>query len=282
MNIAITFRHLEASDSVKAYASDKVAKLQKFLRQPMRAKVTLSVENKQQRCEAELSAGPSHFVASETSDDMYASIDRVIDKLERQINHEHGASIARKRGAESAGAFAASHGEGDLPADDSGSLPPPPDTVKLTDIVTPDRVGVLPPEASLDKRQTLARIAELLARGLPVPPERILATLEERESLQSTGIGDGVAMPHGTLEGAQGQVGALLLCPGGVDFEAIDEKPSRILFGLIGPRNALEHLKILARMSRVLRNGGFRDRLLGEKDAGSAYRLLRSEDENIG
>lgn len=122
MNIAITFRHLEASESVKTYANEKVAKLQKFLRQPMRAKVTLSVENKQQRCEAEVSAGPSHFVASESGDDMYASIDRVIDKLERQINHAHDASIAKKKGADGVRAFSAENAEGvDLPsADDKG------------------------------------------------------------------------------------------------------------------------------------------------------------------
>lgn len=154
--------------------------------------------------------------------------------------------------------------------------------MKLTDIVTPDRVDLLPEGALLDKRQALARISELLARGLGVSSVRILATLEEREALQSTGIGDGVAMPHGTLDQAPGQVGALLLCPGGVDFEAIDERPSRILFGLVGPKNAVEHLKILARMSRVLRKSSFRARLLNERDAPSAYALLRLEDEALG
>ncbi|MCS6900732.1 MAG: PTS sugar transporter subunit IIA [Myxococcales bacterium] len=154
--------------------------------------------------------------------------------------------------------------------------------MKLTEIVTPDRVRVLPPDVKFDKRHTLLRIAELLAQGLSIPPGRILATLEEREQLQSTGIGDGVAMPHGTLEGIQGQVGALLLCPGGVDFEAIDEKPSYILFGLVGPKNALEHLKILARMSRVLRNSNFRARLVSERDASLAYQLLRMEDDAVG
>jgi nitrogen PTS system EIIA component len=154
--------------------------------------------------------------------------------------------------------------------------------VKLTDIVTPDRVDLLPEGALLDKRQALARISELLARGLGVSSVRILATLEEREALQSTGIGDGVAMPHGTLDQAPGQVGALLLCPGGVEFEAIDERPSRILFGLVGPKNAVEHLKILARMSRVLRKSSFRARLLNERDAPSAYALLRLEDEALG
>ena len=114
MNIAITFRHLEASEPVKDYASEKVARMQKFLRQPMRARVTLSVENKAHRCEVEINAGPSHFVASDAGDDMYASIDSVVDKLERQINHAHGVTVAKKKGSESAGAFAAAatRGEG--------------------------------------------------------------------------------------------------------------------------------------------------------------------------
>jgi putative sigma-54 modulation protein len=106
MNIAITFRHLEATDAVKGYASEKVAKLQRFLRQPMRARVTLALENKQQLCEVEINAGQMHIVASEAGEDMYASIDRVSDKLERQISHVHGTNVARKKGGESAGEFA--------------------------------------------------------------------------------------------------------------------------------------------------------------------------------
>ena len=114
MNIAITFRHLEASEPVKDYANEMIAKLQKFLRQPMRARVTLAMENKKARCETELNAGSGHFVASEAGDDMYASIDAVVDKLERQISHQHGISVAKKKGSESAGAFAAAatRGEG--------------------------------------------------------------------------------------------------------------------------------------------------------------------------
>ncbi len=107
MNIAITFRHLEASEPMKDYASEKIGRLQKFLRQPIRAKVTLSVENKLQRCEAEVTAGSSHFLASEAGDDLYASIDAVQDKLERQIRQERSAELAKTRSGESAGEFAA-------------------------------------------------------------------------------------------------------------------------------------------------------------------------------
>ena len=117
MNIAITFRHLEASDAVRDYATEKVAKLQKFLRAPMRARVTVAYENKTHRCECEINAGSQHFVATHAGEDMYASIDYVADKLERQINHEHGARVAQKKGSESAGAFAANNSRGEGPTE---------------------------------------------------------------------------------------------------------------------------------------------------------------------
>ena len=85
MNIAITFRHMEATEAVKAYATEKVAKLQKFLRQPMHGQVTLSSQHRVHSVEVTLQAGGEHFHAHETSEDMYATIDKVADKLERQI-----------------------------------------------------------------------------------------------------------------------------------------------------------------------------------------------------
>lgn len=153
--------------------------------------------------------------------------------------------------------------------------------MKLSEIVTPDRVRVLEEGEHLAKRECLERLSGLLAHGIPAAPDRILAVLEEREALQSTGIGDGVAMPHGTLEGAAGQVGALLICPGGVDFETIDDLPANILFAVVGPKQAVEHLKVLARVSKVLRSAGFRERLLGQKDAISAFNLLSAEDDAV-
>src|SRR5262245_52475313 len=97
MNISITFRHMEASQAIKAYAADKIAKLQKFLRQPMEAKVTLSLDKLKHVAETRISSGGAHLEAKEASEDMYASIDRVIDKLERQIRGNKGAARAKKR-----------------------------------------------------------------------------------------------------------------------------------------------------------------------------------------
>ncbi|MBK8216702.1 MAG: ribosome-associated translation inhibitor RaiA [Myxococcales bacterium] len=102
MNIAITFRQMEALDSLKGYTTDKVAKLQKFLRQPMKAQVTLSCQKAVHLAEVEVHSGSEHFIAHEKSDDMYASVDKVVDKLERQIRETNGAARSAKKGAERA------------------------------------------------------------------------------------------------------------------------------------------------------------------------------------
>jgi putative sigma-54 modulation protein len=102
MNIAITFRQMEAIESLKGYATEKVAKLQKFLRQPMKAQVTLSCQKSLHLAEVEVHSGSEHFHAHEQTEDMYASVDRVIDKLERQIRETKGAERSAKKGAERA------------------------------------------------------------------------------------------------------------------------------------------------------------------------------------
>ena len=108
MNITITFRHMDGSEAVKKHAHEKIAKLQKFLRQTMSAQVTIAVEGLEHIAEVNISSGSAHFHATERSDDMYASIDMVHDKLERQIRAQKGAELSKKRHGTSAGEFAAS------------------------------------------------------------------------------------------------------------------------------------------------------------------------------
>ena len=105
MNIAITFRHIEPSEPVKKYTQEKIAKLQKFLRQPMQANVTLHMERIEHVVEVRISAGADHFQGKEQSEDMYASIDKVVDKIERQIVSAKGTVTAKKKGAERASSY---------------------------------------------------------------------------------------------------------------------------------------------------------------------------------
>ena len=97
MTIEITFRHIEATAAMKKHAAEKCGKLQKFLRQPMSAKVTLSLEKLKHVAETQISSGGVHYEAKESSDDMYASIDKVIRKIERQIRGGKGAAQSKKR-----------------------------------------------------------------------------------------------------------------------------------------------------------------------------------------
>ena len=110
MNISITFRHMDPSDAIKQYAGGKLAKLQRFLRQPMTGRLTLSIDRLRHIVEARISSGGAHLEAREEGDEMYASIDEVMDKLERQIRGAKGAARARRRGGSVKGGPVATRG----------------------------------------------------------------------------------------------------------------------------------------------------------------------------
>ena len=97
MNITTTFRQMQGTDAVRSYAETKVSKLQKFLRQALRADVTLTVEGKEHIAEVHVRSGGTHIHGSESTADMYASIDLVIDKLESQIRTVNGTRSSRRR-----------------------------------------------------------------------------------------------------------------------------------------------------------------------------------------
>jgi PTS system nitrogen regulatory IIA component len=152
--------------------------------------------------------------------------------------------------------------------------------MQLTDLLTADRVAVeRAPAGDFVKANALSTLSRLLAGGTRLPAEAIERVLMEREQLQSTGIGEGVAIPHGAMAQLESQCAALLVVPNGVEFQAIDGEKVTLLFAVIGPKRATgEHLKTLARVSRLLRNKGFRDHLIGAPDAKTAYDLIATEE----
>jgi PTS system nitrogen regulatory IIA component len=153
----------------------------------------------------------------------------------------------------------------------------------LTDLLTSNRVAIRRDEGnghSFSKSDALSLLASLLATGSgQVQRANVERVLVEREQLQSTGIGDGVAIPHGALSELDAQVASLLIAPDGVDFAAIDGHKVTILFAVVGPKRATgEHLKTLARVSRLLRNKGFREQLVAAPNADAAYDLIAKEE----
>jgi PTS system nitrogen regulatory IIA component len=157
--------------------------------------------------------------------------------------------------------------------------------MRLTDLLGTERVAVCHNDGQrdgkpLDKAAAIKTIAGMLARGSDVAPSEVEHVLNERERLQSTGIGEGVAIPHGALPQLETQHAGLLIVPEGLDFAAIDGLDVNIIFAVIGPKRATgEHLKTLARVSRLLRNKAFRDRLVGAPDSKAAYDLIAVEEE---
>jgi PTS system nitrogen regulatory IIA component len=139
---------------------------------------------------------------------------------------------------------------------------------------------VLPDLASTDKAGVLGELCAGLARAYPtLSAGRLTETLLERERLGSTGIGEGVAIPHGKLSGLPGLIAAFARKKTGMDFAAIDGKPTYLFFVLFAPDNSAGlHLKALARISRLFKQPQFRQSILDADGAPAIFRLISEED----
>jgi len=146
---------------------------------------------------------------------------------------------------------------------------------------------LIPPEAVVDglraetKEGVLRELSEAVCRRLPaLSPARLTAILMDREGLGSTGIGEGVAIPHGKIPGIDRLVAVFGRSPAGVQFASLDGKPARLFFLILAPENSAGmHLKALARISRLLKDQRFRARLLEAEGAEGLSQVLREADE---
>lgn len=148
--------------------------------------------------------------------------------------------------------------------------------MKIVDILV--RNAVVLDLESRDKRGALRELCAALAAAEPgLEAASLLATLEAREALQSTGIGEGVAIPHGKLPGLPRLLASFARSRGGVDFESIDGAPTHLFFLLVVPEHAGgAHLKALARISRFFRDEAFRKALL---EAGSREEIVAAIEQ---
>ncbi len=130
------------------------------------------------------------------------------------------------------------------------------------------------------KAEVLSQLAQCLCNTHPgIAFDRLLAVLNERERLGSTAIGDGIAIPHGKLKGITQILGVFGRSREGIDFDSLDGSPTHLFFLLVAPEDSASlHLKALARVSRLFKDGGFRQHLLDAADSDELYRLLKEED----
>jgi PTS system nitrogen regulatory IIA component len=154
--------------------------------------------------------------------------------------------------------------------------------MRLTDVLKKEYV--IPDLKAGDKDAILQEMVMYLSgKEAGLDRDKLFEALLERERLGTTGIGHGVALPHGKLKGFK----KIMVCFGrsrkGVDFRSMDKLPVHLFFLIIAPENsAAAHLKLLACLSRLLKNQDFRDRLMRTKTSSDIYRLIVEADNRYG
>jgi PTS system nitrogen regulatory IIA component len=150
--------------------------------------------------------------------------------------------------------------------------------MKIMDILVRDAV-ILDLE-STSKDALLAEMAGALAKSVgSIDADRLVKVLRDREGLQSTGIGEGVAIPHGKMNGLDDLVATFARSRAGIDFASIDGQPTHLFFLLVVPEHSGgQHLKALARISRFFRDPSFREKLTSATSLEEIFGAIEAED----
>jgi PTS system nitrogen regulatory IIA component len=145
--------------------------------------------------------------------------------------------------------------------------------MSLAEILKPE--AVIPALRVNGKKQALQELAERAAESSGLPAREIFDAILQRERLGPTGVGDGIAIPHGKLQKCERLCGVFARLERPIDFEALDGLPVDLIFLLIAPESAgADHLKALAAIARALRGTGVATQLRGARDASAIYSLL--------
>jgi nitrogen PTS system EIIA component len=153
--------------------------------------------------------------------------------------------------------------------------------MRVADILTADLI--IPNLRSTTKADVLRELAQYLATKRPeIKAEQLVTVLLDRERLGTTAIGEGIAIPHGKLPGLKGVIAVFGRSLTGIDCHSLDGQPTKLFFLLVAPdESAGLHLKALARVSRLLKERAFRDRLLQDATGSTLYRVICDEDAKL-
>jgi PTS system nitrogen regulatory IIA component len=152
--------------------------------------------------------------------------------------------------------------------------------MKILDVLHKD--AILDNLKSTDKKGVIEELVTPVAHIAGIDHEDLVRVLMERERLGSTGIGGGIGIPHGKLKFLKNLVLGFGISRKGVDFESIDGRPVHIFFLLITPENSTGiHLKLLAQISRILKNNPFKEKLLHAADRDEIISIIQEEDEEF-
>lgn len=145
--------------------------------------------------------------------------------------------------------------------------------MEISELLTP--ASVIARLKATTKKQALQELSQKAAKVSGLGERQIFGILLEREKLGSTGVGQGVAIPHGRIAGLTRLHGVFARLDSPIDFESVDDRPVDLIFLLLAPESAgADHLKALARVSRLLRDKAMCERLRGADDPEALYAML--------
>jgi len=145
--------------------------------------------------------------------------------------------------------------------------------MEITDLLVPD--SIVPSLKATCKKQALQELSRRGADATGLSDRRIFDVLLERERLGTTGVGSGIAIPHGKLSELGEVKGVFARLDEPIDFDAIDDEPVDLMFLLLAPEDAgADHLKALARVSRLLRDKAICEKLRGSDSRDALFALL--------
>ncbi|MCG6919247.1 MAG: PTS sugar transporter subunit IIA [Deltaproteobacteria bacterium] len=153
--------------------------------------------------------------------------------------------------------------------------------MKILDILNKD--CIIPELRSRTKKEVLEELTEALSKcKANLNKEALVEVLLERERLGSTGIGDGIAIPHGKIQDLDELILSFGRSTQGIEFDSMDGRPTHLFFLLIAPENSAGiHLRALAKISRLLKSAHFRQRLLEAETTEELFRVIEEEDKEF-
>ena len=152
--------------------------------------------------------------------------------------------------------------------------------MKILDVLKKEAININ--LAARDKKGVLDELAAPVASAAGATKDQLVKVLLERERLGSTGIGGGIGIPHGKLKNLESLLLGFGLSRQGVNFESMDGRPTHIFFLLLTPEDSAGiHLKLLARISRLLKNDGFKERLMQSQTSEDIIAAISDEDEEF-
>ncbi|HXV00878.1 MAG TPA: PTS sugar transporter subunit IIA, partial [Caulobacteraceae bacterium] len=141
-----------------------------------------------------------------------------------------------------------------------------------------DTGSIAPRVTATTKRQALAVVSEIAARCFGLKAAKVLDAFMEREAIMPTGVGRGIAVPHAQVQGLTHMRAVFVRLETPVDFDAVDDEPVDLIFALLAPAGAgSDHLRALARVSRILRRADIREQLRVARSADAIHALLAQE-----